>query len=185
LGAAGSILVLDDALIANQWGWRLAFLGGAALASLIYYMRQWIPESPRWLMIHHRADEGAAIVEFIEEGIRKRQKIKTKNATDSARLSRLRARRYTPLREVMLVLFSFYPRRTLLGFCLMVAQAFFYNAIFFTYPLVLTNFFKISSGSVGWYVLPFAVSNFLGPLMLGRLFDTIGRRIMIALTYAL
>jgi len=186
LGAAGSILVLDETIIASQWGWRVAFFGGAALASLIYYMRQWIPESPRWLMVHHRADEGTAIVELIEEGIRKRgQTIETEDAAESARPSRLRGRRYTPLREVVLVLFSFYPRRTLLGFSLMAAQAFFYNAIFFTYPIVLTDFFKISSDKVGWYILPFAVGNFLGPLMLGRLFDTIGRRLMIALTYAL
>jgi MFS family permease len=137
-------------------------------------------------MIHHRADEGTAIVEFIEEGIRKSgQKIEAAKETDGVPLSRLRGRRYTPLREVVLLLFSFYPRRTLLGFSLMAAQAFFYNAIFFTYPIVLTDFFNVSSDEVGWYILPFTIGNFLGPLMLGWLFDMIGRRLMIALTYAL
>jgi MFS family permease len=182
LGAAVSIVVLDETLISSQLGWRVAFLGGAVVACFIYHIRQWIPESPRWLMTHHRADEGAAIVELIEEGIRKRgQEIEPV----SAPLSRLRGRRYTPLREVMLALFTFYRRRTLVGFSLMAAQAFFYNAIFFTYPLVLTDFFKIRSDQVGWYILPFAVGNFCGPLMLGWLFDTVGRRLMIALTYTL
>src|SRR6266849_6715753 len=97
--------------------------------------------------------------------------------------SRLRGRRYTPLREVVAVLLELYPRRTLVGFSLMAAQAFFYNAIFFTYALVLTDFYHIRSDQVGWYLLPFAAGNFCGPLILGRAFDTVGRRPMIALTY--
>jgi MFS family permease len=182
LGAVGSVVVLNEALVSSQWGWRLAFFGGALIACFIYYLRQWIPESPRWLMTHQRADEGNAIVDMIEEGIRRAgQEIPDVGEPPS----RLRGRRYTPLREVVLTLVYFYPRRTLVGLSLMAAQAFFYNAIFFTYPLVLEGFFKVASDQVGWYVLPFAVSNFCGPLMLGWLFDTLGRRLMIAVTYAL
>src|SRR6202022_1359052 len=73
--------------------------------------------------------------------------------------------------------------RSLVGLTLMVAQAFFYNAIFFTFALVLTDFYGIAANQVGWYILPFAAGNFLGPLLLGRLFDTLGRRVMIAFTY--
>jgi MFS family permease len=92
-------------------------------------------------------------------------------------------RSHTPLREVAQTLFFVYRRRSMVGLALMIAQAFFYNAIFFTYALVLTDFFGIASNQVGWYLLPFAAGNFLGPLLLGRLFDTLGRRTMITLTY--
>jgi MFS family permease len=92
-------------------------------------------------------------------------------------------RDHTPLSEVAHTLFSVYRQRSLVGLTLMVAQAFFYNAIFFTFALVLTDFYGIASNHVGWYILPFAAGNFLGPLLLGRLFDTLGRRTMITLTY--
>ena len=98
---------------------------------------------------------------------------------------RLRTRDHTPLAEVGHVLFKTYRQRTLVGLTLMAAQAFFYNAIFFTYALVLTNFYGIPAGEIGWYILPFAAGNVLGPILLGRLFDTIGRRAMIATTYAM
>jgi MFS family permease len=94
-------------------------------------------------------------------------------------------RRHTPLGEVARTLFETYRSRTLVGLSLMAAQAFFYNAIFFTYALVLTDFYGIPAGEVGWYILPFAAGNVLGPILLGRLFDTLGRRVMIASTYAL
>jgi MFS family permease len=98
---------------------------------------------------------------------------------------RLRTRRYTPLKEVAYTLFHFHRQRTFVGLALMAAQAFFYNAIFFTYALILTDFFGIRADHVGWYLLPFAAGNFFGPLLLGRLFDTLGRRLMIAFTYAI
>jgi MFS family permease len=94
-------------------------------------------------------------------------------------------RSHTPLAEVAHTLFVTYRRRTLVGLSLMSAQAFFYNAIFFTYALVLTDFYGTPANQVGWYILPFAAGNVLGPIMLGRLFDTIGRKIMIASTFAL
>lgn len=178
LGAGSSLIVLQF----GPWGWRVAFLGGALLASFIFFLRQWIPESPRWLMTHQRADEGAAIVETIEQGIREGG-AKIERATVS-RL-RLYVRRDIPLRELALTLFRSYPRRTAVAIALMAAQAFFFNAIFFTYPLVLNDFFHVRQDQVGWYVLPFALGNLCGPWVLGRLFDSVGRKPMIALTYAL
>ncbi|WP_288501820.1 MFS transporter, partial [uncultured Pseudomonas sp.] len=97
----------------------------------------------------------------------------------------LRARHHTPLPEIFHSLFVVHRRRAMVGLTLLTAQAFFYNAIFFTYALVLTDFYDVPSSSVGWYVLPFALGNFCGPLLLGRLFDVLGRRIMISATYAL
>jgi MFS family permease len=182
LGALGSIVLLDPALFDPDTGWRLAFLIGAGLALVIFFMRMWIPESPRWLMTHGRVHEAEKIVAEIEAGFRRRGH--DLPAADLPRV-RLRTRRYTPLREVAFTLFHFHRRRTLVGLSLMAAQAFFYNAIFFTYALILTDFFGIRSDHVGWYILPFALGNVLGPVLLGRLFDTLGRRPMIAFTYAM
>jgi len=182
LGAAGSIVLLDPALLPPDYGWRAAFFIGSVLGLGILVMRSWIPESPRWLMTHGRAGEAHAILNQIEDGHRRRGH---HLPDEDLPKFRLRARRFTPLREVWRALFRTHWPRTLVGLSLMAAQAFFYNAIFFTYALVLTDFYSISADLVGWYLLPFAAGNFLGPLLLGRLFDTIGRRPMIALTYAL
>jgi MFS family permease len=181
LGAAGSIVLLNPAVVTPELGWRLAFLIGAALGLVILLMRMWLPESPRWLMIHGRAEEARAVVEGIEGGFRARGH---RFSAEPLAVIRLRARTHTPLREVATTLFAVERRRTLVGLTLMTSQAFFYNAIFFTYALVLTDFYGIRADHVGWYILPFAAGNFLGPVFLGRLFDTVGRRIMIATTYA-
>jgi MFS family permease len=145
-------------------------------------MRMWIPESPRWLIIHGHPDRANAIVGDIERSV-------TGQAQDSRQNKwpklKLRMRDHTPLREVAHTLFSLYRQRSLVGLALMVAQAFFYNAIFFTFALVLTDFYGIAADQVGWYILPFAAGNFLGPLVLGRLFDTLGRRAMITFTYGI
>jgi len=133
-------------------------------------------------MIHGKADKAHAILDAIEDGHRRRGHHLP--AEDLPKF-RCRSRRFTPLREVWRTLFLTHRRRAVVGLSLMVAQAFFYNAIFFTYALVLTDFYDIRSDQVGWYLLPFAAGNFLGPLLLGRLFDTVGRRIMISATYAL
>jgi MFS family permease len=180
LGAVSAIVLLDPALVAPQFGWRLAYLTGASLGLVIFVMRLWIPESPRWLMIHGRPQRAREIVEEIETSA---HQIGISPGLQVWPKMKLRMRTHTPLREVAHALFSTYRQRSLVGFALMAAQAFFYNAIFFTYALVLTDFFGIASNQIGWYILPFAAGNFLGPLLLGRLFDTLGRRSMIAFTY--
>jgi MFS family permease len=182
VGALGSIVLLDPAIIDPEIGWRLAFLIGAALALVIFIMRLWIPESPRWLMTHGRIEEAERIVAAIEAELASSGKRATPGPLPR---SRLRARRSTPLREVVETLFMRHRQRALVGLTLMAAQAFFYNAIFFTYALILTDFYGIAADQVGWYLLPFAVGNFTGPLLLGRLFDTVGRRPMITFTYAI
>jgi MFS family permease len=181
IGAAGSIVLLDPAILPSEYGWRLAFLSGAILGLVVFLMRFWLPESPRWLMIHGRAREAEAIVADIERQVAPQ----IRDLAALAEPRRLRARRFTPIREVMDTLFRAHRRRTLVGLALMASQAFFYNAIFFTYALILTDFYSVPSDHVGWYILPFAVGNFFGPMLLGRLFDTLGRRMMIALTYAI
>jgi MFS family permease len=181
LGAVASIVLLDPALLPPDMGWRVAFLAGALLSVAIFFMRMWIPESPRWLITHGRADEAEAIVAGIEA--RFRQHGHTLEAGPFRRI-RLRMRGHTPLREVAAALFRAQRQRTLVGLSLMASQAFFYNAIFFTYALILTDFYAVPADRVGWFILPFAAGNFLGPLLLGRLFDTLGRRPMIAFTYA-
>lgn len=179
LGAAGSILLLDPELFAPDLGWRLCFAIGGALGLFILLMRFWIPESPRWLMTHGRTTEALEVVALIERRCRYEQD--GSSALPRIRLHDRRAR----LHEAIEVLFRVHRRRALVGLSLMTAQAFFYNAIFFTYALVLTDFYGIPAAQVGWYILPFALGNVLGPIVLGRLFDTIGRRPMISFTYAI
>ena len=182
LGAAATIVLLNPAVLGSDLGWRMCFLTGALLAIPILLMRTWIPESPRWLMIRGRHDHAQAIVAKIENGFRDRGHEIADRALPSIRL---RSRDHTALRDVAHVLFRAHRRRALVGLSLMAAQAFFYNAIFFTYALVLVDFYHVPADDVGWYVLPFALGNVLGPALLGRLFDTIGRRTMIAFTYAI
>jgi MFS family permease len=178
LGAGGSIVLLNPAFIDPGLGWRLAFLIGALIGLIILLMRRWIPESPRWLMTHGYATEADAVVRGIEA------RLGASHDAMRAPRVRLRMRDHTPLGEVARALFVTYRGRTLVGLTLMASQAFFYNAIFFTYALILTNFYGTPADQVGWYILPFAVGNVLGPFLLGRLFDTVGRKIMITLTYA-
>jgi MFS family permease len=182
LGAVGSVVLLDPAFLGIESGWRACFLIGGLLALPILLMRFWIPESPRWLMTHGRIEEAAAIVGSIEDRVRKSGHLVSDAPLP---LIRLRRRGATPLSEIVEALFKRHRQRSLVGLALMTAQAFFYNAIFFTYALVLTDFYGVPADGVGWYILPFAVGNVLGPLLLGRLFDTLGRKPMIAGTYLL
>lgn len=178
-GAAGSIVLLDPAHLPPDMGWRVCFGIGAVLGLAIIWMRAWIPESPRWLMLRGRMDEAEAIVADIER--------RAGATPPTAPLPTLKIvpRDHTPMRDVVRALFVDHRRRSLVGLALMASQAFFYNAIFFTYALVLTDFYRVESAHVGWYILPFALGNFAGPLILGPLFDTVGRRPMIAATYAI
>ncbi len=181
LGAVGSIVLLDASWVGADMGWRLCFGIGAVLGLIILLMRLWLPESPRWLLIHGQGEEARVIVEGIEERLRRQGH---DLSAQTGPPLRLHARDHTPLKEIFHTLFNTYRRRALVGLTLLTAQAFFYNAIFFTYALVLTEFYQVPSASIGWYVLPLALGNFCGPLLLGRLFDVVGRRVMISLTYA-
>lgn len=182
LGAGGSLILLDPAIVGGDMGWRLCFGIGAVLGLIIMLMRLWVPESPRWLMIHNQPEEAERIVTNIEKHFRD---LGHELAPPSDKPLRLHARDHTPLKEVFSSLFVTHRRRALVGLTLLTAQAFFYNAIFFTYALVLTDFYDVPSEHIGWYVLPFALGNFCGPLLLGRLFDVIGRKVMISTTYIL
>jgi MFS family permease len=182
IGAASSVVLLDPAVLAPDFGWRAAFFIGALLGLFILLLRAWIPESPRWLVTHGRLEEAQAVLADIEDRHRRRSGPLPPLEHPPVKLN---PRRSTPLAEVWHTLYRKHRRRTFVGLTLMASQAFFYNAIFFTYALVLTDFYGIRADHVGWYLLPFAIGNFLGPVMLGRFFDTVGRKPMIALTYAL
>jgi len=176
-GALGSLVLLNPTMINPEIGWRIAFLIGATLALVIFFMRLWLPESPRWLITHGRVQEAQRVIEGIEHRF---EKLPTAHNLPRVHL---RPRKNTPLLEVTQVLFKLYRQRTFVGLALMAAQAFFYNAIFFTYALILTDFYGVRPDHVGYYLVPFAVGNFLGPVLIGRLFDTLGRRPMIVFTY--
>jgi MFS family permease len=181
LGAGLSLVLLDPRVLGPVWGWRAGFALGALLAVAILLVRRDVPESPRWLMAHGRADEARRIIEGIEAEVAAQH---GPLATATSRMSFVR--QATPsLRQVAQVLLHQYRRRSVVALALMISQAFFYNAIFFTYALVLTRFHGVAEGRVALYIFPFALGNVLGPLLLGPLFDRVGRRRMIAATYVL
>ena len=186
LGSAATIVLLDPRWFPVWLGWRCAFGIGAILGLIIIFFRRWIPESPRWLMIHGRNHEAEQIVGEVERVIagQKKSDELTKDWSDVPAI-RIRTRTHTPWKEIWDAIVHTHRRRSLLGFVLMLTQAFFYNAIFFTYALVLMRFYAVAEKDVGLYLMPFALGNVLGPLLLGHLFDTIGRRQMITATYAL
>jgi MFS family permease len=180
-GAAASLVLLNPAYFAIDTGWRVGFGIGAVLAVGVLLVRQFVPESPRWLMTHGRAKQADQVVSDIEEHV------EDSNGAlpDPEGTIEVRQRETIGFGPVIKAVFGQYKRRSLLGFMLMASQAFFYNAIFFTYALVLSNFYHVSASSIGYYILPFALGNFLGPVLLGRLFDVVGRKTMIASTYIL
>jgi len=182
LGSGTTLLLLNPRLFSVSLGWRFAFAIGATLGVIIIFFRRWIPESPRWLMIHGRNVEAEKIVAEVER--------RTAQQLDGLPLhelppTRIHTRTHTPWHEIWHAVVHQHRHRSFLGLVLMSTQAFFYNAIFFTYALVLMRFYGVPEQSVGRYLLPFAVGNFFGPFVLGHLFDTIGRKTMIAVTYGL
>ncbi|MEN3294578.1 MAG: hypothetical protein V7642_3831 [Burkholderiales bacterium] len=181
LGAGLSLVLLDPRVLGPALGWRAGFVLGALLAVAILLVRRNVPESPRWLMAHGRADEAQRIIERIEAEV-EAEHGKLAPASGSIALA---ARPEPSIRQVAQLLLQRYRRRSVVALALMVSQAFFYNAIFFTYALVLTRFHGVPEGRVALYIFPFALGNVLGPLLLGPLFDRIGRRKMIAATYIL
>ena len=181
-GAGVTVILLDPRLFPSDIGWRVAFGTGAVLGLGILLLRRFLPESPRWLMIHGDVPRAEAIVGEIEAQVRDSAGGLPPVPEGHLRLHR---RGHVGLGAVAIALFRTYPRRALLGLVLMGAQAFLYNAIFFTYALVLGRFFHVPAGKVGLYLLPFSITNAAGPLLLGPLFDTLGRKPMIAATYAI
>ena len=179
LGAGASILLLDPARFPVDRGWRYAFGIGAVLGLGIVFLRHWVPESPRWLMTHGRNDEAEKIVADIEREVSDHPD----GLEPVTEKSKIRVRDRTPWGEIWQAVAHEHRSRSVLGLVLMTAQAFFYNAIFFTYALVLGTFYGVEPGQTGLYLFPFAIGNFLGPVLIGRLFDTVGRRPMIVLTY--
>jgi MFS family permease len=183
LGAGGAIAFLQPGFLPSDWGWRAAFGIGAVLGLGILGLRQFIPESPRWLILHARLDEGETVVAEIERRVARATEADLPKPRGG--LLRLAVSSRTSMLRMVLAIVHDYPLRAVLGLVLMSSQAFFYNAIFFSYALVLTKFYAVPSASIGWYILPFALGNFCGPLLLGPLFDRVGRKPMIASTYAI
>lgn len=181
LGAFASLWLLDPAYVDEDWGWRIGFLIGPVLGLIIIWLRRHIPESPRWMLTHGRAEEAERIVEETEASVRA-QGITLEPVPESKAML-VRAREEVSLKQLAHVFFKEYPTRTALGITMMVTQSFLYNAIFFTYALVLQNFYGTTPASTQYYFFPFAIGNLLGPLLLGHFFDTVGRRKMIFLSY--
>jgi MFS family permease len=179
-GAFASVALLDTALFAADVGWRLAFGLGAMLGVGILIVRRHVPESPRWLFIHGREEEADRIVDQIERDVQEETGEKLSEPDDSLVV---RQRERIPFREIARTAFRKYPRRTVLGLSLFVGQAFLYNAITFDLGTLLGEFFEVDSGKIPLYIAIFAASNFLGPLLLGRFFDTLGRKPMVTGTY--
>ncbi|RJF96038.1 MFS transporter [Noviherbaspirillum saxi] len=181
LGAGLSLVLLDPRVLGPQLGWRAGFVVGGLLAVAILLVRRNVPESPRWLVAHGHADEARRIIARIEAEIEAEHgKLPPVSGSVSSG-----PRAIPTLVQVARTLLQRYRRRSVVAFALMVSQAFFYNAIFFTYALVLTRFYGVSESRVALYIFPFALGNVLGPLLLGPLFDKVGRRRMIGLTYVL
>jgi MFS family permease len=183
LGALGSLVALDRSLLPPAIGWRVAFAIGGILAMIVMAMRHYVPESPRWLMTRGRLAEAEDIVADIERRVGVGGPAGL--SLPAAQRTRFHPGRGLTILDIARILLKTYPRRTIVGLALMAAQAFFYNAIFFTYALTLTHFYGVAGDDVGRYIIAFAVANFLGPLLLGRLFDSIGRKVMITATYGL
>jgi len=182
-GAASTAVILDPKIFAVNIGWRLGFGVGAVIGMVILYLRRFIPESPRWLFTHGRRNEAEKIVREFEEELGAAGKPLADS--DLGEPLRIIVRHRFGLEVILRPLVAEYRNRSILSLTLMAAQAFLYNAIFFTYALVLNRYYKVPAGITGLYLMPFALANFLGPISLGHFFDTVGRRPMIASTFTI
>jgi MFS family permease len=179
-GSAVAILLLDKTLLSSSVGWRISFLLGAILGLAVLFVRRNVPESPRWLFIHGQEEEAERIVRSIEQGI---EGDTDEQLGEPDQTITVRQRESIPFREIAKTAFQRYPRRAILGLALFIGQAFLYNGVTFNLGILYTTFWDVSSSFVPVFLIVFAVGNFLGPLLLGRLFDTVGRKPMIAGTY--
>lgn len=180
-GALLSIVALNTSLFPADIGWRLTFALGAVFGLVILLVRRHVPESPRWMFIHGREEKAERTVAEIEDRVR--ADTGTELADVSDQRIEITQRRSTGFGEIAAVLIKYYPRRATLGFALFIGQAFLYNAVTFNYALILTKSFDVPNDKVGYYFAVICVGNFMGPLFLGRLFDTVGRKPMIAGCY--
>ena len=180
IGGLAALGFLDTAVFAKDFGWRLSFAVGAILGLGILLVRRQVPESPRWLFIHGRDQEAEQIVDGIEREVEQET---DQQLAPPGKAITVRQRKAIPFREIAKVAIEFYPKRAILGFCLFIGQAFLYNAVTFNLGTLMSTFFKVSSGDVPIFILLFAIGNFLGPFLLGRLFDSVGRIPMISGTY--
>jgi MFS family permease len=184
LGSISTLVILNPHILPVKIGWRVGFGAGAIIGLVILFLREFIPESPRWLMTHGRRDDAERTVREVEETVARDtgEKLAPPDQSDAIKI---RVRHDFGLEVILKPIVTKYKERTVLGLSLMISQAFIYNAIFFTYALVLNRYLGVKENAAGLYLLPFALSNFLGPLILGHFFDTIGRRQMIAATYVI
>jgi MFS family permease len=184
LASVLSLIILNATFVPTFYGWRLTFFIGGALGLLILLTRRFIPESPRWLMTHGKTDEAEQIAEEIEDNVRRYKGGEELPEVEENQTITVEQRESIGFGIIARAMFQMYPKRTVLGLVLMASQAFLYNAIFFTYALVLNMFFGIPEGSAGWYLLGLAAGSLIGPITLGRLFGRVGRRPMITGCYA-
>jgi MFS family permease len=179
-GAALSVLLLNKNLFAIDVGWRLAFFLGAAFSLVILLVRRNVPESPRWMFIHGKEDEAEDLVQDIEAQVADDTDEKLDPVDEDITIRQRKSIGFGTIAKTMVTM---YPKRSVLGLSLFIGQAFLYNAVFFTYALVLTKILRVSDSTAPWFLIPLAIGNFLGPLLLGKYFDTLGRRVMITLSY--
>jgi len=180
LGTLAELIILNH--LPDTVAWRIGFLIGPVLALAIIYVRRNLPESPRWLVMHGREAEAEAAMVEMEAESGERGTLPPLDESKAIVINPIRDVGFFTLAKV---LFKEMPRRSILGASLMITQSFLYNAIFFTYALVLATVYHVSSGTIPLYFIAFAVGNLAGPLLLGPLFDTVGRRFMISSTYLL
>ena len=183
VGSASTIVILDPRILPPNLGWRIGFSMGALLGLFILALRRYIPESPRWLMTHGYQRDAEKSIELIECEVAAQTGEKLEPVTCLP--LKIHPRKAFGFGVVARTMLATYPSRSILGLLLMISQAFLYNAVFFTYALILTRFYDVPAGHTGLYLLPFAAGNFLGPLILGHFFDVIGRRQMISATYGI